>query len=137
MTIFKAVNDTYGHDVGDDAIRILAQTLLENSRLSDIAIRYGGEEFIILLYNCNQEGIQEVAQKIKTAFAQRKIPAHNTTIQKTVSIGTARFPNDSDDLNQCVKYADIALYEAKAAGRDKIINFTKEMIGRRVVILLA
>lgn len=125
---FKMVNDTFGHDVGDTAIRILAQTLIENTRESDICIRYGGEEFIILLYGCNIDSIFSLAEKIRLAFGDKKIPAGNSTIQKTISIGTAIFPDDSTEIMKCIKYADLALYEAKNTGRDKVINFNKDLL---------
>ncbi len=57
------VNDTYGHDIGDNAIKIVAQTLIENIRESDIAIRFGGEEFLLLLYNCDENYILDIAEK--------------------------------------------------------------------------
>lgn len=86
IDFFKMVNDTYGHDVGDVAIKIIAQTLIENTRDSDIVIRYGGEEFIVLLHNCNEEYVKEVAEKIRLAFAKKEIPAGTGTISKTISI---------------------------------------------------
>ena len=125
---FKMVNDTFGHDVGDIAIKVVAQTLVENTRESDIIIRFGGEEFIVLLHNCNEENIMDVAQKIRLAFLDKEIPAGNTTIKKTMSIGASMFPKDSKDLETCIKYADLALYEAKNTGRNKVISFTPELI---------
>ncbi|RXJ87466.1 GGDEF domain-containing protein [Arcobacter sp. CECT 8985] len=128
IDLFKKVNDTYGHDVGDNAIKIVAETLNENCRESDIVIRYGGEEFIVLLYNCDKDSVNELAHKIKEAFALKKIPAGNTTISKTMSIGTSMFPYDSDNVKDCIKYADLALYEAKETGRNKVIAFNKELL---------
>lgn len=125
---FKMVNDTYGHDVGDNAIRIVAQTLLENIRESDIAIRFGGEEFVILLYNCEEEFIAEVANKIRLAFAKKEIPAGEGFIQKTMSVGMSLFPTDSSNIDNCIKYADLALYEAKETGRNKVVRFEKGLL---------
>ena len=125
---FKMVNDTYGHDVGDVAIKIVAQTLIENTRESDIVIRFGGEEFIVLLHNCNENNIKNVAEKIRLAFLEKEIPAGNSTIKKTMSIGTAMFPKDSKDLETCIKYADLALYEAKNTGRNKVVLFTSDLL---------
>lgn len=122
---FKMVNDTYGHDVGDEAIRILAKNLIDNTRETDTLVRYGGEEFIILLYNCDEKYIEDIAQKIRISFMQTKIPAHNATISKTISIGTSVYPNDSQDIWQCIKYADVALYKAKNSGRNKVIAYEK------------
>lgn len=125
---FKMVNDTYGHDTGDKAIKIVAQTLIENIRDSDVAIRYGGEEFIILLYNCDIGSIEMIAQKIRKAFEQKDIPVGNTTINKTISIGASIFPKDDESLLCCIKNADLALYEAKNTGRNKVVLYTKELI---------
>lgn len=127
---FKLVNDTYGHDVGDIAIKIVAETLNENTRESDIIIRFGGEEFIVLLYNCNEENVSEIAHKIKDAFMIKKIPAGNTTFSKTMSIGTSLFPKDSDDVKACIKYADLALYEAKDTGRNKVVPYTPQLLDK-------
>ena len=121
---FKMVNDTYGHDVGDNAIKIAAQTLNENTRSSDIIVRFGGEEFIILLYNCNKEYLIDVANKIRLAFMKKDIPAGSEMINKTMSIGCSIFPSDSNDIQKCIKYADTALYKAKLTGRNKTVLFT-------------
>lgn len=123
---FKEVNDTYGHDVGDHAIKVLSQTLLENIRNSDIAIRYGGEEFIVLLYDCDINFVKGLAEKIRIAFEMKKITAGNNVIKKTISIGTSVYPIDNDDILKCIKYADLALYEAKENGRNQIVSFQSD-----------
>lgn len=125
---FKMVNDKYGHDIGDKAIKIVAQTLMENTRSSDIVVRFGGEEFIILLYNCDEQSLLDVAEKIRIAFLNKEIPVGTTTIKKTISIGASMFPTHSNDLEVCIKNADLALYEAKNTGRNKVVSFTKELL---------
>ena len=126
---FKMINDTYGHDVGDNAIKIVANTLLENIRESDIAIRFGGEEFMILLYNCDEKSIMDIAEKIRTSFSKKEIPTSGTaTIQKTMSIGISMFPTHSNTLQECIKFADIALYKAKNSGRNKTIKYEESLI---------
>jgi diguanylate cyclase (GGDEF)-like protein len=125
---FKMVNDTHGHDVGDEAIRVIAQTLRENIRSSDIAIRYGGEEFMILLYNCDDAYVTEIAEKIRVAFSQKQISKNNITFSKTISIGASIFPTQTENFWECVKYADISLYEAKNSGRNKVVLFDKELL---------
>ena len=128
VDFFKMVNDTYGHDVGDKVIVSLSNTIKENIRISDLAIRYGGEEFIVMLYNATQESSLNIAKKIHTAFGKTIFDvAPNETIQKTVSIGIAKFPSDGDTIWKCIKYADTALYEAKNTGRNKIVEFTENM----------
>ncbi|AXH13986.1 diguanylate cyclase [Malaciobacter mytili LMG 24559] len=128
---FKMVNDTYGHDVGDNAIKIVAETLLENTRESDIVVRFGGEEFIVLLYNCDESSVERIALKIKEAFTLKKIPAGNTTITKTMSIGTSMYPKDHKNVKECIKYADLALYEAKETGRNKVVAFTTKLLEKK------
>jgi diguanylate cyclase (GGDEF)-like protein len=124
---FKLVNDTYGHDAGDIVIKRLADMLGENIRQSDIAIRYGGEEFMVLLHDSNEEGAMSIARKIQTQFDQERFHLGEDVVQKTISIGIAAFPMDSDAIWKVVKYADIALYEAKNTGRNKIVRFQSEM----------
>lgn len=128
IDFFKMVNDTYGHDVGDEAIRVIAQTLKENIRTSDVAIRYGGEEFMILLYNCTEEYVVQVAEKIRIAFSQKEITKNNVSFRKTISIGASIFPTHTANFWECVKYADISLYDAKHTGRNKVVLFSKELL---------
>lgn len=124
---FKLVNDNYGHDAGDIVIKGLASILESNIRTSDLAIRYGGEEFTVLLHNASQESAINIASKIQEDFNGTKFDVGSDTIQKTISIGIAHFPNDADSIWKVIKYADTALYEAKNTGRNKIVNFTPEM----------
>ena len=125
---FKKVNDTYGHDVGDRVIVEIGRVLRESIREADLAIRYGGEEFVVMLHNANQEGTLEVAKKIHSAFAALVFDVGNgDTLQKTMSIGIAKFPSDGDTIWKCIKFADTALYVAKTTGRNKIVEYTIEM----------
>jgi len=125
---FKLVNDTYGHHIGDDVIRILSQTLKGKTRNSDICIRYGGEEFVILLYNCDMNYISQIAQNIRHDFMDKKIETGKKIIQKTISVGTAIFPTNHEDLLKCIKYADLALYEAKDSGRNKVVPYSESLL---------
>jgi diguanylate cyclase (GGDEF)-like protein len=125
---FKKVNDTYGHDVGDRVIVEIGKVLQECIRESDLAIRYGGEEFVILLYNASDEGTFNVAHKIHSAFANIIFDVGNgETMQKTMSIGISKFPTDADTIWKCIKFADTALYVAKTTGRNKIVTYTADM----------
>ncbi|MBU4023833.1 GGDEF domain-containing protein, partial [bacterium] len=122
------VNDTYGHDVGDRVIVEIGKVLQESIRESDLAIRYGGEEFVVLLYNASEEGTFNVAQKIHSAFANIIFEVGNgETMQKTMSIGISKFPTDADTIWKCIKFADTALYVAKTTGRNKIVTYSAEM----------
>lgn len=127
LDYFKMVNDTYGHDAGDAVLKALAKVLKQSVRASDIVIRYGGEEFMILLQNSSGEAADQVAEKIRAAVEAMKIPVAGTTLQKTISIGIADFPNDSETFWQAVKYADVALYQAKETGRNRWLRFKRDM----------
>ena len=125
---FKKVNDTYGHDVGDSVIVQIGKVLRDSIRDADLAIRYGGEEFVVLLYNANDEGTTAVAQKIHSAFGNLVFDVGNgESMQKTLSIGIAKYPVDGDSIWKCIKFADTALYVAKTTGRNKIVEYKAEM----------
>lgn len=129
IDFFKMVNDTHGHDVGDKAIRILSKILKEGIRESDTAFRFGGEEFLILLYQCDESMVEHIAQKIRLAFEKAPIQGGNgASFYKTLSIGTSMFPKDSDSLWKCIKFADIALYNAKENGRNCVKTFDPQMV---------
>jgi diguanylate cyclase (GGDEF)-like protein len=125
---FKMVNDTYGHDVGDQVIAQIGKVLRENIREADLAIRYGGEEFVVMLHNANEKGTLDVASKIHQAFGDLHFDVgHGETMQKTLSIGISKFPQDGNTIWKCIKYADTALYVAKTTGRNKIVEYKPEM----------
>jgi len=129
MDHFKAVNDEYGHDIGDLVLKELGKILNENVRESDIVVRYGGEEFIILLIGVdNEESVLEVANKIRTKVSKNEINVYaGNKLRKTVSIGFSMFPEDSTNFDIVLKNADIALYEAKEKGRDQVIRFQEKV----------
>lgn len=127
IDFFKMVNDTYGHDVGDVVIKGLSDVISKSIRDSDLAIRYGGEEFVVLLHNATLEGSLEVAQKIHREFNIQKFHAGGEILQKTISIGVAQFPTDANSIWKCIKFADTALYYAKEHGRNQVIQFESDM----------
>ena len=125
---FKMVNDTYGHDVGDDILRKLAITMKKSISSNETLIRYGGEEFLILMKNATQESTKKLADKINADFSKIIFNYGGDSFSKTVSIGYSFFPTDTDQFWKCIKYADISLYEAKATGRNKVVKFSKEIL---------
>jgi diguanylate cyclase (GGDEF)-like protein len=127
LDYFKMVNDTYGHDAGDAVLRALANVLKQCVRASDLVIRYGGEEFTIILLDSDTEGAIRVAENIRMAVENLKVQVAGITIQKTISIGIADFPTDSDTFWQAVKFADVALYRAKEEGRNRTVRFDPSM----------
>ncbi len=121
---FKKVNDTYGHQVGDEALRMLASTLLADIRAEDVACRYGGEEFLILLPNMPLETAMLRAEAWRSAVEGLCVALGNFRITFTISLGVAAYPEHGktpDDLTRC---ADQALYRAKNDGRNRISVFS-------------
>ena len=84
IDFFKMINDTYGHDVGDEGIRVVSRVIKDSIRESDVAIRFGGEEFIVLLHNCDKKFIKEIAEKIRISFSEQVINAGSESFSKTL-----------------------------------------------------
>jgi len=127
LDYFKMVNDTYGHDAGDAVLKALSTLLKQSVRASDLVIRYGGEEFLIILIDSEGEAADNVAEKIRLAVEGLKVQVAGVTLQKTISIGIADFPTDSDTFWQAVKFADVAMYQAKDRGRNRVVRFNPDM----------
>lgn len=125
---FKNINDTYGHDVGDKVLKEVSKVIQKSIRESDIAIRFGGEEFMVLLMDVEEGASEKVAEKIRRAVEAHKIEIFGIVIRETVSIGVSEFPVDSDNIWQCIKFADIALYRAKELGRNTVVRFKPELL---------
>ena len=127
LDYFKQVNDTFGHEAGDKVLKTLSEILTKNVRTSDMVVRYGGEEFLIILMDTNAEGALIIAENIRTKVEETKISLPGTMLQKTISIGVSEFPLDADTFWQVVKYADVALYAAKTQGRNRVLRFDPVM----------
>jgi len=129
MDHFKAVNDEYGHDVGDIVLKELSLILSENIRDADIVVRYGGEEFVVLLVDVlDEKAALNVANKIKTKVAKNEINIYaGNKLQKTISIGLSMYPKDSTNFDIIMKNADIALYEAKNNGRNQVVRYKEKV----------
>jgi diguanylate cyclase (GGDEF)-like protein len=127
LDFFKQVNDTHGHEAGDKVIKTLADILQRSVRSSDMAVRYGGEEFLLVLTDTGIEPALKVAEKIRAEVEATKIPLPSGILQKTISIGASEFPTDADTFWQVVKFADVALYKAKTGGRNRVVRFLPEM----------
>lgn len=119
---FKRINDTHGHPAGDAVLKAAAQALQRSIRASDLACRFGGEEFVLLLPDCPPEAAAAKAQGICDTL--RTIVCHEggAIIGITASFGVAVFPGDGADGAQLLKQADLALYEAKRQGRDRVVQ---------------
>ena len=121
IDFFKRINDTYGHDVGDEVLRILAEIARKEMRHTDVLARFGGEEFIALLPNTTLEDAIAIANRLC-----RTIESHQICIKDklflnfSVSIGVSQLQPNQKDLSLLIKNADIALYQAKKNGRNQV-----------------
>ena len=124
---FKQFNDTYGHQIGDEVLKIVARALTRSVRGQDVVARYGGEEFAVLLPETPINGAHIVAENIRKLIADNRLKRKNSTEdlgQITVSIGATRFRfgmHENDNVPYFIQRADEALYKAKKAGRNKVI----------------
>jgi diguanylate cyclase (GGDEF)-like protein len=123
---FKRVNDTHGHQAGDEVLAQLGALLCENARTEDIACRYGGEEFLLLLPKMPLPVALKRAEELRTAFAKMAIQAGDRMIKCTLSIGISGYPVHGISPDILVRRADIALYSAKAQGRDQVVMFSED-----------
>lgn len=125
LDYFKRVNDTYGHQVGDEVLKIFADTLRSSIRAGDVAARYGGEEFIVILPGTSAQDAIKVAERISAKFtnAVKQKLAQHEGLNCTISIGVADYPGCSGDKDKLIAYADAALLEAKDQGRNRIIYY--------------
>jgi diguanylate cyclase (GGDEF)-like protein len=119
---FKKVNDTYGHLAGDHVLLEAARRMQEAVRSYDLVGRYGGEEFLVVSPDCDQEQIQTCAERIRSAMAEQPVLALGTSIAITVSAGTAVLSPRLNTEKDALAAADTALYRAKSSGRNQVIS---------------
>jgi len=116
---FKLVNDSGGHAAGDQVLREVARVLRSVVRTGDDVVRFGGEEFLVLLHESGPEGALRVAEEIRAALSHGKALVNGVNV--TASIGVAVFPMHGSTLDDVIRVADLAMYDAKAAGRDRAV----------------
>lgn len=121
---FKQVNDTYGHLVGDIALKIVARCLAENLRPHDLLVRYGGEEFAVLLPDADLEEARAIAERLRAMIADTEICCDGISFQVTISIGITPARHE-ETLENLIREADHALYRAKELGRNRVEIFAK------------
>ncbi|HDD70773.1 MAG TPA: GGDEF domain-containing protein [Candidatus Woesearchaeota archaeon] len=123
---FKPINDTYGHQAGDDVLKKLSEEITtyfkDNLRESDIFARLGGDEFAIILYKTNEEGAYHVAERIKTIIDETSISYKGKTLNVGVTIGVKQYSSE-ESLEEFVGKTDAALYVGKDSGKGKIIRY--------------
>ncbi len=117
---FKAINDQYGHDVGDLVLVEVVNRITVNLRPQDLLARWGGEEFLILLKHSDLEAALNVAERIRCAFAEQAICVDELTIPLSISQGIANVDSISE-LTAAIRLADMRLYQAKQSGRDRVV----------------
>ncbi|MGE4299446.1 MAG: diguanylate cyclase [Desulfovibrionaceae bacterium] len=128
LDFFKEVNDKYGHESGDAILKQVVAIMQGSVRRSDLVIRYGGEEFLMLLQDVKPGMSEQVAEKIRSGVEQHlfNLP-DGRGIHKTISLGVAEYPDDAMALYKAIKFADVALYEAKNTGRNRVVRFHKDL----------
>ena len=126
---FKYINDTYGHGVGDEVLKSMAQKTSKILRKSDVFARLGGEEFSALLPNTTELGALKVAENIRQEIEHMEyISSKNETIKFTISIGVATLNSHDINIESVLHRADIALYSAKRNGRNQVVLYNDELI---------
>lgn len=120
---FKTLNDTYGHLAGDAVLRTVGARLREAIREIDLAGRYGGEEFCIILPSTDEASAQQVAERMRTAVASEPVRAYDEALSVTISIGLVTVRGETIAMEEVIDRADRALYAAKSGGRDRVVVF--------------
>jgi diguanylate cyclase (GGDEF)-like protein len=117
---FKEINDRHGHPAGDQALKSLALLLQAESRRNDIVGRIGGEEFATVLVECGLDQAREAAERLRRQVERLRVDSDQGPLSMTVSIGLAQAVSDQERLEQLLKRADRALYQAKRQGRNRV-----------------
>jgi urea transport system substrate-binding protein len=125
IDLFKSINDAYGHFAGDAAIQALAKLLQKELRKTDLICRYGGDEFMVVLFDCDPAKAMSVIENIRRIFNSDSINSENTRINLSLSAGISTFPADGDNFENVLARADAALYFSKNNGRNMATAWTK------------
>jgi diguanylate cyclase (GGDEF)-like protein len=118
---FKNVNDTYGHAVGDAALKHVAQTLSGLVRQGDVLARFGGEEFVIALHALTANAARHVGEKLRAALAATPCVYEHGTLNLTASFGVAEYRAEDASLDALIHRADEAMYQAKQQGKNRVV----------------
>lgn len=116
---FKAINDAYGHQEGDHVLQSAAQNMTAHLRSTDVCGRWGGEEFVAILYNMDRDSLLQVAEKLRAMIANSTIHINGKSVSVTVSIGAA-LTREGDTLDTLVERADRLMYRSKQEGRNRV-----------------
>jgi diguanylate cyclase (GGDEF)-like protein len=124
----KSVNDSLGQEAGNRLLRQLAKAIHAELRFTDVAARYGGDEFIVLLPETPLKGARDVAERIRDAVAATPLDLNGQRITSSVSIGIAGYPEDGSTLDTLAARADRAMYQAKQQGRNRVVRYASELV---------
>ncbi len=119
---FKNINDTWGHESGNQVLQTVAQLLQDQTRKLDICCRYGGEEFAVILPSTELMLARQVAERCLNALRETVIPLDETNLQVTASIGVAVADNSAQTAESLIENADECMYEAKRGGRNQVVS---------------
>lgn len=117
---FKHINDNFGHDVGDQILKEIVNTVNKNIRSTDKLIRWGGDEFICICHGLDKENVLSFGKKMLSSVALMKISSGHTEIATTISIGFSYFTENDKDISDVIKRADMAMYKSKDEGRNTV-----------------
>lgn len=117
---FRQFNNIYGHEVGDQVLKQVSKTIIKNIRTSDIALRYGGEELLVILHQVTEEDALSIANKLRILIKASHVKKERENIAVTVSIGVSLF-NQQSQLKKAIKSADMAMLTAKKQGKNQVV----------------
>jgi len=122
---FKRVNDTFGHEAGDEVLKALATLLKDGARASDVCCRHGGEEFLLLMPETSLQGAMAKAEELRRQIEGLRLEDHGRPLEAvTASFGVAVFPGHAREAGELLRCADEALYAAKNGGRNRVVAST-------------
>jgi len=127
IDLFKRVNDTFGHHAGDEVIKAVAKVLQVHKRASDIAGRLGGEEFALVLPEATADSAVGAAERLRKLVAEQPIEVDGKRLAVTISIGASVCRADTAAIEDLLNEADLALYQAKRSGRNRVCRYAPEM----------
>jgi diguanylate cyclase (GGDEF)-like protein len=124
---FKSINDTYGHQIGDEILKQIADVIVTTLRKIDMPSRYGGEEFAVILPETNKDNAKNIAERLRKKISNIILQTKDRLeVQPSISIGIASYPMDTEDRNEVIEFADKALYYAKNNGKNRVAEYTPE-----------
>jgi diguanylate cyclase (GGDEF)-like protein len=136
---FKAINDKYGHAIGDHVLKSFANLIKQEIRQSDIPARYGGEEFLIIMPETSSEAAFYAAERLRqkvSSFRFKVGSLKDETIQFTISIGVCSFPQCGRNPKELISLADVAMYQAKNEGKNKVAIYRVEISSKSQAALI-